>query len=46
MKINGNDNDIFEFYKGFYDGVKSYERDFDHVKPWIKTKKQEKGRKR
>lgn len=33
-------SDIFEFYKGFFDGIKSYERDFDHVQPWIKSEDQ------
>lgn len=33
-------SDIFEFYKGFFDGIKSYERDFDRVQPWIKSEYQ------
>lgn len=28
--------DIFEFYKGFYDGIKSFNRDFDDWRPWEK----------
>lgn len=25
---------IFAFYKVFYDGIKSFSRDFDDVAPW------------
>ena len=28
------DSSLAEWYKNFYDGIKSFERDFDEVKPW------------
>ena len=28
--------DVFDFYKTYYDGITSYNRDFDTWKPWTK----------
>lgn len=29
------DRDLAEFYKGYYDGIRSYIRDFDEWQPWL-----------
>ncbi|MFT3758453.1 hypothetical protein [Thauera sp.] len=28
------DTSLADFYRGFFDGIRSFERDFDHVQPW------------
>lgn len=31
-------NDIFEFYKDFFDGIKSFRRDYDNWQKWQPAK--------
>ena len=33
------DSDLAEWYKAFFDGIKSFERNFDDVKAWTETEK-------